>query len=191
MSKISEILKGFNKIKFNDKLKKIWTAQNIIAICTVINIFIAILQFGINNKLKYISENQEYQRSYNNKKNLRALCLEILNLSEPKEFQRNSTYSNMDRLRNIDKFLSDGYDNYLLIQDKESFKYWLKSINITDYYLDLNISRPYSYQGTDSVFTDSTFNIFLFKESENIHSNVLLVYNKLNLSIKKSIEELE
>jgi len=176
--------------------KGIWRDIKITDILIVILTFFIVIctikQTQISNSLEKVAKLQEESRLITSKKDLRKISFEIMDLFSPKGINERANYSKEENLKLAKKFailLQEGFDNYLLVKDKNSLSHWVNAVQILDFYcLNKDILKPYVLLSdkeikTDIKWTDEDFNKMFIDHMGKAFTEVMLVFVELKLNL--------
>ena len=191
LSSIGLVIAIKNRINL---FKDIKITDFIVAFTAVLIMIFTYQQMTISSQLANITKLQEESKFITSKKELRNLCFKILNLFSTRgidERAKHSKEANLELAKNFSSLLQDGFDNYLLISDKESLSHWVNAMSALDIYsLDKDILKPYALVSEKEVkegveWTDKDFNEMCIGHMSSALTEVMQVYGKLGLDLSE------
>ena len=157
---------------------------------TALLVLVAYLQFNLSSDLAKIQKTEEQAKIQSATKDIRKICREIIDIlairgaSDPLE---QSKEENLKLAKNISNLLQEGFDNYLLVQDQESFRYWLNAVDAVYFYEMYRADEKVAIvsgegQVESRIETDQEFNkSFKRTMRETVLNNVVKDYLSLKL----------
>ena len=148
----------------------------LIVVLTLCIVIFTYQQTNVSIKLGEIARLQEDSKILTSKKELRRICFDVMELfshSGLAERTKHSKEENLELTKNFGYLLQEGFDNYLLVSDKESLRHWINAIQILDFYTFTK----------DVVWNDKDFDEMFIPNISEAWTEVMIVYQRLGLNL--------